>query len=277
MKRKWNYLLRLFRNMKFRNKLMLTYFIIGIGPVALLGTFCFFQTKNILVEREQKNLQTSLIQSVTNMDNQIKIYNNLSDYISYNQTISEVIGYDTQDEYQKYEQYTKILDPMLTSLKYFHNDLGKITLYTSSSMVQHDTTLDSIQKIREEFWYRKVMSEDFKESYWFVRGDKAISVCSMHSLETMGMRGVLYLDLNVSKLFHNLKKLSQSGYGVIVEDENGNSIFHYEGGGVKKLSLKECQKQRKDYTIAQENSITNWKVWLYKPYRSIINSIWSIA
>ena len=96
MQRKWNYLLRLFRNMKFRNKLMLTYFIIGIGPVVLLGTFCFFQTKNILVEREQENLQTSLIQSVADMDNQIKIYNNLSDYSSYNQTISEVIGYYTQ-------------------------------------------------------------------------------------------------------------------------------------------------------------------------------------
>ena len=90
MRKFWKRCKKIYRDMKYRQKLMLTYFFIGIVPVILLGLFCFVQTKNILIERENKNLSAYLSQSINNLDNQIEIYNNLSDYLSYNQTISNV-------------------------------------------------------------------------------------------------------------------------------------------------------------------------------------------
>ena len=64
------------------------------------------------------------------MDNQLVVYDNLTNYVSYNQTIGQVIGSEYDSAYERYEQIVGVLDPMLASLKFFHEDLKKVTIYT---------------------------------------------------------------------------------------------------------------------------------------------------
>lgn len=279
MKRLFRYCKKSFKNMKFQNKLLLTYFMIGIVPVVIIGLFCYTQTRNILIDREQKNMQTNLTQAVTNMDNQVKIYNNLSDYLAYNQTISQVIGYDYKNNLEKYEQYTKVLDPMLSSLKYFHSDLSRITLYIEDNEVKHDTTLDSIDEIKETDWYQTIKDTNTKDIYWFYneKDRNVISVRNMQSLESLNMDGVLYLELPSSNLFDNLNNLSDSDYGVVVEDEDKNILYSYQKGNIEKLSIAKSREKESEYAVVHSKSSVNWNVCLYKTNSVIYENISSIV
>lgn len=279
MKKIVSYGKRIFQNLKFQNKLLFTYFIVGIIPVIIIGFFCYTQTRNILFEREQKNMQTNLKQAVTNMDNQIKIYNNLSDYLAYNQTISQVISYDYKNTYEKYEQYTKVLDPMLSSLKYFHNDLSRITLYIDDNEIKHDTTIDSINEIRQEDWYRQIKDANTKDIAWYYqkKGDKVISVRKMQSLESVDMLGILYLELPASKLFTNYNTLSDSEYSVLIRNQKDQLLYEYRTGDTEDASLTIKNAKAKRYAAVTETSSAGWKIEMYKKNTVIGKNIRSIV
>ena len=84
-----------------------------------------------------------LNQAIMSADNQIQIYNNLSEYISYNDTIARILSYEYNNYYEMYEQYTKVLDPMLSSIKYFNDGVQQFTIYADNdSLVKHDKTID---------------------------------------------------------------------------------------------------------------------------------------
>ena len=81
-------------NIKLRYKLAIIYLITGILPIVILFSFSYVQMKKILTDRDAKSVQSYLNQSVESIDGQIQIYNNLSNYLSFNETISKIVSYD---------------------------------------------------------------------------------------------------------------------------------------------------------------------------------------
>lgn len=76
----------------------------------LLGFFSYAEVRKLLIRQEQSNMSDYLNQAIMSADNQIQIYNNLSEYISYNDTIARILSYEYNNYYEMYEQYTKVLD-----------------------------------------------------------------------------------------------------------------------------------------------------------------------
>ena len=74
--------IQLLKDLTFRKKILMCSLLVSIIPVTILGAFCYQQTKDLLVAQEEANLQTSLQQAAASLDNQIQIYNNLSDYLA---------------------------------------------------------------------------------------------------------------------------------------------------------------------------------------------------
>ena len=66
--------------------------------------------RSILMDRDLKSMQGSLEQSVATVDGQIEVYNNLSNYITFNETISSVLAYDYSSTY---EMSARLLQPLI--------------------------------------------------------------------------------------------------------------------------------------------------------------------
>ena len=111
-------------NIKLQNKLASIYIVTGLIPLFVLFAFAFGQMRSILMDRDLKSMQGSLEQSVATVDGQIEVYNNLSNYITFNETVSSVLAYDYSSTYEMYSQIVTTFDPMLSSLRYFHNDIN---------------------------------------------------------------------------------------------------------------------------------------------------------
>ena len=273
-------MIKFFRNMKFRYKLITTYILLGIIPMTIMGLVWYNQTRTILMKQEKSSIENYLTQAVSNMDNQLRIYNNLSDYIAFNQQISHVVSHEYDSYYDMYNQFSNVLDPMLASLKYFHSDINQITIYTKNNVVKHNTTLAPITEIENEDWYKIIKGNN--DIHWFVSQDekKVFCVRNIPTLENNYEVGVLYVQVDYEKLFESFKQMNDSNYGIFIMDELGNNIFNFDQfedpNKSRKMTFDEFNKgigKENIYTIVTAHSVNNnWTVSLYKPQKLIYES-----
>lgn len=273
-------MIKFFRNMKFRYKLITTYILLGIIPMTIMGLVWYNQTRTILMKQEKSSIENYLTQAVSNMDNQLRIYNNLSDYIAFNQQISHVVSHEYDIYYDMYNQFSNVLDPMLASLKYFHSDINQITIYTKNNVVKHNTTLAPITEIENEDWYKIIKGNN--DIHWFVSQDEKKVFCARNipTLENNYEVGVLYVQVDYEKLFESFKQMNDSNYGIFIMDELGNNIFNFDQfedpNKSRKMTFDEFNKgigKENIYTIVTAHSVNNnWTVSLYKPQKLIYES-----
>ncbi|SET62494.1 sensor histidine kinase [[Clostridium] polysaccharolyticum] len=265
-----------FQDIKFRRKLIITYIFVGVIPIIVLGTFCYSKSRHQLIEREKKNIQDYMQQAVGTLNNQMQIYNNLSDYLSYNQSIAQVVGYPYKSYYEMYQQFTQDLDPLLASLKYFHNDVNQVTIYTSNDIVKHDNTIAPMCEIEKSSWYQAVKGS--KQILWFADSEtkNAYSCRTMPKFEKTDSDGILYIKVDYEALFDSFQSMSSSNYGVFVVDQNDSIVYEYQKFDKENQNLKLSYQQFHHqplnvYTVMHtEAAYDNWTVYVYKPNKLLL-------
>lgn len=214
------------KNLKLRNKLYLIYLAAGLLPLLLVGIYCCYFVNQLLVEREVKNLQNSLNQAMAVVDNQLEIYENMSDYLAFNQAILQTVSYPYEDNYyEMYYQLSTVFDPMVTSLKYLHSDIRQVTIYADSDIERHDTTLAPLSEIEKKPWYQELPANG--RPLWVMDQDKKEIFCVRKMPELEGAGGVIYLEADYEKLFEPLTQMLDENYGVCVQ-EKGQMVFSHQ-------------------------------------------------
>ena len=256
-------------NMKLRYKLMLIYFCIGFFPFMILGLVFYEQVSDLLIEEEKMSSSNLIHQSIQSFDSSLMIYDNLSDYLSFNQGISNTLSYQYDDTFDIYEQVTEIIDPLINSIQYFHNDVNKITIYSREDIVKHDTILAPISEIKDEEWYSEIInSSDIK---WYSDGDDGIlfSVRKMPLLDRSGIEGILYIEIDAKSLFTYFDSLDISDYSVFITDSYDHVLYEYQNFSdeSEKLTYDELREKRVSShdIISEKSDVTDWKVYFYRP------------
>lgn len=301
-----------FGNAKIQKKIMIIYICIGTIPILLLGLFALSQERKTLMERERRNIEDSLSQGASQLKSQILVYNNLSDYIAFNQPISDVLIGDYDDIFSMYEQYTATVDPVLSSLKYFNPNINQITIYLDEDIVKHDTTVDSLHNIEGEKWYREYKDSVNQKVKWIIDGKEktSFSARTMPIMEQNKQKGILYLDVNYDTLFSGFDDISRDGYGLYVIDKAGNVLFEKDtfdqnnenkaatkkdrrdqstkNGIVDKsrLSLKKLKEKmadqakgkRSNYLIVSADAgVDDWQVIAYQPQKMMAREVQTLV
>lgn len=290
-----------FKNAKIQKKIMIIYICIGTIPILLLGLFASAQERKTLMERERRNIEDSVSQGASQLKSQILVYNNLSDYIAFNQPISDVLIGDYDNIFSMYEQYTATVDPVLSSLKYFNPNINQITIYLDKNIVKHDTTVDSLQTIEGEKWYRQNKSSLSQKVKWIIDAENktSFSARTLPIMEQNKQKGILYLDVNYDTLFAGFDDISRDSYGLYIVDKKGNVLFEkdtFAENAASKNNTKTTSKKSKEKRLsfpalkkkmeAQKNGkksnylivsadagVDDWKIIAYQPQKMMATEI----
>lgn len=273
-------------DLKLKYKLVLIYCLTGFIPVFIIFLVSLFLMRGVLRENSVENINSYMYQATASLDGEIKIYDNLSNYISFNQSISQVLNYDYESVYNMYDQFVTVMDPLLSSLMYFHDEVDKVTIYVDKDVVKHGTTLAPISEISDKDWCREALSDN--DSHWYVNMDEhqVFSASRLVLLNRLGIDGVLYINIDYDKIFEPFSQTILNDYGLFVTDKNGNLI--YETSQYKpvnknyELSFDEfkdvvASRSGKYKIITQESSTTGWTIWFYKPDSFMISSVTPIV
>lgn len=271
-----------FQDIKFRHKLIFTYLLVGVIPIMVLGIFCYNQIHQQLIEREKNNIRDYTQQAVSAMNIQMQIYDNLSDYLSFNQSIAQIVAYPYKSYYEMYQQFTQELEPLVTSLKYFHDDVNQATIYTSNDIVKYHSTIAPMKEIEDTIWYPEV--KESKDILWYVdtKSKQAYSCRTMPQLEQANCEGILYLNVDYQALFKSFENMSSANYGVFIVDKSGDIVYNFHN------FQEQYQKYHLTYEQFKEQSLNNytimkskagyedWSVYVYKPNQLLLKDAWQI-
>ena len=276
-----NSLKRKFRDMRLTGKLVVIYLLAGFVPVIIILSITYMEMKKILWDRETTILQSYVRQTTDAMDNELELYNNLSKYISYNQSIAKILSAD-QSAYQNYEQFSTVIDPLLSSIMYFHENVNQVTIYTDASDVKHGSTVAPLKDLADG---RHEYDDLDNNIHWRIdmENHTAFSVSRMAMLEQRGAKGVLYVSVDYDSVFQPFYTETMfDNYGLVIEDEYGNTIFTkntfaddkaaYELNVDQFKALREMENSGYQF-IDRTSNATGWNICVYKPDRLIISSV----
>lgn len=263
-------------------KLALVYILAGFLPVMAIIIVNFFQIRNSYRAKEISNFKTYVNQAVTMLDNKMSVYNNISDYISYDYIISDVLsmGYlSNKDFYKKFDETVK---PLLASMLAQHEEVRKITLYLDKDITENGEFLAPITKIQNEKWYGVV--ENDTKTHWYAdpATKKAYLVRRSDALSKADVNGVIYIEVDYDKIIEPFNKKIIDNYGLYIIGRNTEVIFMYDTFDEKYSSYREnFEKILKAYTIndnrcrviKKTSTTTGWNIWLYKPEKLMTAAI----
>ena len=267
--------------MKLTGKMVVIYLLAGLVPVMIILGITYMEMKKILWARETTILESYVSQTTDSMDNELEIYNNLSKYISYNQSIAKILSAD-QSAYQNYEQFSTVIDPLLASIMYFHEDVNQVTIYTDASDVKHGSTVAPLKDLADGTHAYDDLDNNI---HWHIdlESRTAFSVSRMAMLEQKGAKGVLYVGVDYDSVFQPFYTETMfDNYGLIIEDEYGHMIFNkntfadeqsaYELDVDKFDALREMENSGYQF-IDKTSKATGWNICVYKPNKLIISSV----
>ena len=276
-------------DIRLQNKLVIIYVVTGLIPLIVLFVFAYCQMRNILMDRDLKSIKGTIEQSVTTVDGQIEVYDNLSNYITFNDTLSGVLSYDYKSTYEMYNQIVTTFDPMLSSLKYFHNDINRVTIYVDKA-IKHDTTIAPIEEIKDRPFYNS--AAESTKIQWFVDEDSRtlVSARKMSTLDQLGILGIMYIDVDYDSMMSSFTGGLEQNCGMVVLDADGkvicssdtfeNNNTRYRLNSKKLLSLIDgaewdndtCGNTEGYSVVKKESSVTGWTVYVYEPRKLVLRS-----
>lgn len=273
-----------FKNLKFRQKIRLSFLLVSVIPVAILGLFCYQQTKGLLIAQEKANLQTALQQTAVSLDNQMRIYNNLSDYLAFDADLNEAANRTYHSYLELYHIYNDKLSPLFLSMKNLHDGVERITLYSGSNMESHGDMVAPLSAVREESWYASAM--DSPKINWYASAEGAVFSVRRMPEPSSGdaKQNLLYIEADPQKLFSPLAELSQTLCGVYLMDSKGKAVYAALPADVRQGVPPPVEAlfqddsptitwKQTDYAVIRTSlSSCGWQVCLYKPIDSITDA-----
>ena len=239
---------RKFRDLPLIKKIMFIYIVISVIPILILGIVMVHQEMTSIRNRARESVQQSLTKAAGQMTTDVRIFDNISDYIAYNQPVSNVLsGNFSGSRYELYEQYNRIVDPILTSPTYFSSGINRLTVYVDRDIAAHSTSVAPLSEIADEKWYIENLGDFQDASKWLIDAkEKTVrNVRLMPLMEQSGSRGLLYLEIDYNSFFNEFKGICQKGQGLYIYDSTGKVA--YSAGDSRSLSASEVRKHSNSY------------------------------
>ncbi|WP_058302258.1 histidine kinase [Gorillibacterium timonense] len=270
-------------DLRFQTKIKLSFLLVSMIPVLVLGSFCFFETRSLLMQQSKADLKAALNQSVQTVNNQLDVYNKLINFLSFNQEIVYASNTTYTSAYDMYDQLNNVIDPSFFTARYFNPGVEQIILYTGTNLPQHGTTVIPISDVKGTSWYPLIMKS--VDILWFTEDTSLFSVRRILSTKQSEPKdNILLMHVDYPGLFKTFESLHAQGAEIVITDTTGHFIYTSEAMEKKRTppvgekTFDDLHGKGKKYTVLESAiPITGWKVYLFKPTRLITNSAWWIA
>lgn len=268
-----------YKDLKYRYKTTLLMVLAGMLPVVIIVIYMQSGMLKLLKEQETDSMQNSVNQAVDAMENQIQIYENLINYLSYSQDLRNVLSSTGESDYEKYLHYKDVVDPLLEMPQVYHKEIKGITIYSGNINVAHGTSLVPMEELKNEEWAKQL--EDSSILEWFVqRGTKKKIVAARKFYDNDDITAVLAMQMDYSDILEPFSSLLKNNVGGIIVDEDGKVIYssYSMDDEYRPKSPESLSYLQKNYVcMDREMKDIGWHFYLYRPEKVITRSAYMLA
>ncbi|MDE5696913.1 MAG: histidine kinase [Lachnospiraceae bacterium] len=254
--------LNIYLNLKYRNKLILTCILAGVIPLITLGVFCYYQTRNLLLDKEQDALSSAIDTAYNSLDYQVRLYENLVTYLALSEIVVNVSSEENQGIIEKFEMLNYEYDVLLDNISVQYPEIAQITLYVDRTDLYHGKQLRPISDLESESWYASL--DDTAAPVWHMDQDGYLCVFRKVpnpyiKYVTSFSRHSLCIRLRPEKLFSVLTDISNDYHLQIADTDE--TFYDYTDDSIINMSYPDD-----GWTAKISSPLSNgWVITLEKP------------
>jgi two-component system sensor histidine kinase YesM len=277
------------RNMRFKQKLILSYLVVSLIPLALLGTYSYNQSKLFLQRQAIQGLQNTVATLARGMNDKTEQVERTVDSVVMNTGLQRIFGTNYKSLTLLSEDLRNYVSPYFSMIKNLNTDILQLTVYTSGSMPEYGEFILSLNRIKETSqWYRD--GTELKKTGWFLEGTELAVYRQFPTILYNQMTGILYLKLNIERFFDSLTSVTtaqSAREGIFISDPN-NRIVYSKNKDSMAIQQQMLQNPKRStgmievgglpYIMIQEPlHQANWTLYYYIPVQDISMDATSIV
>ena len=251
-------------------------------PIAAISSVFLMR---YLLSEEQKTLDQTLSQSVSQMESDLSLYTALSDYCFNNTELSSIINETYTDNYfDMYKALEDTIIPTFRTYQLLHPNLKAIKLYTDCGLPAYKKYVYPFESMKYEPWFDQV-----KNSYqpiWFITDDHhLLSVRKLIDNLTYKKTNYLCVEANFASFFSPLSSILSDGTGVLVWSSANNTAPSFSEDNCGPSTVPQTLNDLKtDYLYESHKLSCGWTVSYYRSIQSChemnfpaIAVLWALA
>ncbi len=120
----------IFKNMRFRTKLFITYVILVVLMACIMGVYAYNQSRAYLLSELCLSKSEALRQIVDGINYRFSLYENAMQYLMYYRPITTTVSQTDATMHDRQLFYMQVLEPQLSTVRYTNSDIRSLSLYT---------------------------------------------------------------------------------------------------------------------------------------------------
>jgi two-component system sensor histidine kinase YesM len=212
-----------FQFASIRQKLILSYILLIVIPIVVLGLYSYYQSKLLLQKQALQGIRETIRTISDNMDDKADQYNRIMDSIVYNTGILKIFNNDYTDVSNLSYDLRNYLDPTFNTIKGMNKEIIQLTVYTQNKLPEYGDFIQNSSRVAQTNWYRSASTNVNTEWYWedgnLIVARKIPDIFQLRNPSTVSM------NLTYSKMFEGLQSKEMKNFGIVVRDKNGNVVY----------------------------------------------------
>lgn len=269
-------IIKYFTDISLAKKFIVIYLVIGIIPLSILGYSFYKQMSGFVEQRQKDNYNNYLSQFSATINNKVDVYDGLLNYVVFDQSISRTMTSKYESDYDFYKAVTTTVDPMLTTLKYLHDDISEIKIYSQNVLVDYDNRLFPLSKISNEKWYSEALSSSNTLWTYDKNSKKILAIRKMPLLNRNNIKAVIVLEVKENSLFSSFNQFSDDdNFSLFIKDSNNSIVYtrkHFQkqfiGLSLDYNNLNDKSLSKKGvtwYTVSSKDNHLEWQIEIFYP------------
>ncbi|MDG0792168.1 sensor histidine kinase [Cohnella ginsengisoli] len=257
-------LLTRFKNLRFKQKLIISYIVVSIIPLLALGTFSYNQASRFLLRQAEQNLDGSIGQIATTINYRSGQYESVINSITQNIVFRQIFMTNPANFPVLYRDY---VDPFFSNILSFNKDLLQISVFTDNSDILRGEYILPIALLDRMPWAEGL--GDAGSTKWNLVNGKLFAVRPFEADEPprdgTPRTALLFLSIDADSMLHGLTEVQTEAYGIRIEDRQGRTLY----SAYEKLERTDTA-DRGDYVyMTKEIPETGWRLVCFAPKKSL--------
>ena len=219
---------RFFVNLSFRRKLILTYLIVLLIPVAIFGGAAYEVTRARYLEQAIQSVNIQVDEQADKIDSRIE----QAEQALYSFALDKRMISSLQREYESFyafvEEYTDSIAPAFTIGSKLNPNLVGWRLYTNGPLSAYGALVTPVERVEEEPWFQALMAR--KGTVWHVQDGLMNASVWQVCVFNPRLINVIQFRFDLEAMFADTE-LSAVDHALQVRDAAGRVVYGQGGFG----------------------------------------------
>ena len=278
----WNWFVK---KASIRKKLIISYMILVLIPIIILGCYAFSIANKNLLEQTRKTMSNNLERVMSEMNSKIDRENDFTKYLAYNLEFRETLEDNAYNSSAIAQSLNKTVEPVLWYFIASDENIKGIYIVTPFVIDDIGSFLKSSNGYESEEWYKKHIMHTNTE--WTVEDDRIFATRTiLDTATTSKMIGILRTEFYPNRIWEPFETMNYLENGFLIKDDKDQIVYS------KEISDKELQQKIISYIdnnnidrMIEEKSFllekkimenTGWEVYYFINKNMILEQTYSI-